>query len=146
MGGCVPSEWMGLVTQGWVVQPPHFWFVLRSGWGSGCTGDVSFEGSGKHLTTVNKPLNSCANFLLLEAAQAAQPENLLFQMSLYRLSLSIVPVSQILDPSYDFVLLKPYLTAWYSLDKMFSVIQELLDNDQFLFMLLQEWRGFIFPC
>lgn len=27
-------------SQGWVVQPLHFWFVFRSGRGSGCTGDV----------------------------------------------------------------------------------------------------------
>lgn len=67
---------------------------------------------------------------------AAQPEKLFFQMSLFRLSLSI-GVSQILDPSHEFVLFKPHLIAWYSLDKMFSVIQKPLDNDLFLFMLLQ---------
>lgn len=27
-------------SQGWVVQPPNFWFVLRSVWRSGCTVDV----------------------------------------------------------------------------------------------------------
>lgn len=104
---------------------------------------MCFEVSGKHLTTVNKSLNSRANFLLLEAAMAAQPEKLFFQMSLSRLSLSIGRVSQILDPSYDFVLFKPYLIAYYSPDKMFSVIQKPLNNDLFLFMLLR-WQWLFF--
>lgn len=66
---------------------------------------MSFGVSG----TINKSLNSRANFLVFEEAVAAQPEKLFFQMSLSRLSLSIRHVSQILDPSHGFVLFKLYL-------------------------------------
>lgn len=72
---------------------------------------MCFEVLGKYLTTVNKSLNSHASILLLEAAMAAQPEKLFFQTSLSRLSLSIRHVSQILDPSHDFVIFKSYLVA-----------------------------------
>lgn len=59
--------------------------------------------------TVNKSLNSRANFLVSEEAVAAQPEKLFFKMSLSRLSLSIWHVFQILGPSHGFVLFNPDL-------------------------------------